>query len=113
MRVYLAGPMTGHPDHNAAGFAAAEDYALAQGWEIASPRRTDPAHDGPCPAGEPHTAAAGSHPYPCWLKASLRMMLDCDAVLMLPGWQHSHGARLERTVAEACGVPVDEMAAAT
>lgn len=107
--VYLAGPMTGHPDYNRAGFAEAERYARAQGWDVASPQNTDPTHDGPCPAGDRHTTAAGSHPYPCWVRASLRMMLDCDAVLMLPGWRRSRGANLEHTVALGCDMPVHHL----
>jgi len=29
------------------------------------------------------------------------MLVTCDAILMLDGWQDSHGARLELTVASA------------
>lgn len=107
--VYLAGPMTGYPAFNRAGFDFAERYAAEQGWTVASPQNTDPTHYGPCPDGERHTTTAGSHPHPCWVRASLRMMLDCDAVLMLPGWQESRGARLEHVVAEGCGMPVHLM----
>jgi hypothetical protein len=37
------------------------------------------------------------------------MMLQCDSVLMLPGWQHSKGATIERFVAEACAMPITEL----
>lgn len=109
--VYLAGPMTGYPDYNRGGFEAAERYAVERGWRPVSPQNTDPSHAGTCPDGERHTTAAGSHPYPCWIKSSLRMMLGCDAVLMLPGWEKSRGASLERVVAEGCAMRVYEMAA--
>jgi hypothetical protein len=108
-RVYLTGPMTGCLDFNRAGFAAGKAYATGQGWTAVSPQTTDPSHDGPCPDGERHTTAAGSHPYSCWIKASLRLLLSCDAVLMLPGWPGSRGARLERSVAELCDMPVHDM----
>jgi hypothetical protein len=111
VNVYLAGPMTGWPDFNAVGFAAAELYAEARGWTPVSPHTTNPAHDGPCPPGERHTAGAGSHPYPCWVRASLRAMLTADAVLMLPGWQQSKGARREHAIAEWCEMPIHEMPA--
>lgn len=106
MIVYLAGPMTGHADFNSLAFLDAEAYATDRGWKTVSPRTTDPSHAGDCPPGERHTTAAGSHPYTCWVRASLRMMLDCDAILLLPGWETSRGARIERDVAEACGMAV-------
>ncbi len=109
MIVYLAGPMTGYPEFNRAGFAEGEGYALDRGWKVVSPQNTNPSHQGPCPTGERQTTAAGSHPYGCWVKASLRMLLDCDAVLMLPGWQASTGASLEHRVAHTSGMPVYEM----
>ncbi|MDG4795044.1 DUF4406 domain-containing protein [Micromonospora sp. WMMD1082] len=106
--VYLAGPMTGYPDFNRQGFAVAARYALAHDWKVRSPQDTDPTHTGPCPDGERQTTA-GSHPHPCWVRASLRKMLDCDGVLLLPGWQQSAGARLERAVAEGCAMPIVEL----
>lgn len=107
--VYLAGPMSGVPEFNHVGFADAEAYAAERGWRVVSPRSTDPTHEGPCGGGEMQATAAGAHPWECWVKASLRMMLTCQAVLLLPGWQASRGARLERSVAESCGMHVMEM----
>lgn len=109
MIVYLAGPMTGYPEFNRAGFEAGARYALGRGWQVLSPQDTDPSHDGLCPDGERHTTAAGSHPYPCWIRASLRMLLGADAVLLLPGWRASRGACLEYAVAQGCGMAVHEM----
>ncbi len=82
---------------------------IGRGWQVRSPRTTDPAHAGRCPAGERQSTAAGPHPYPCWVRASLRMMLECDSVLMLPGWQQSKGASLERLVAESSAMPTTEL----
>lgn len=111
MIVYLAGPMTGLPDYNRAGFEEAERYATARGWTFASPRTTDPSHPGGCPQGELQSTAAGTHPYGCWVRASLRMLLACDEVLMLPGWEASRGACLEKAVAQACGMPIHHLSA--
>lgn len=36
----------------------------------------------------------------------LRNMLDCDAVFLLPDWQYSRGARLEKEVAEGVGMTI-------
>lgn len=40
------------------------------------------------------------------MHADLRMLLDCDAVYMMPGWEMSNGCKLELNVATSCGIPV-------
>ncbi len=35
-------------------------------------------------------------PHAAWLEADLRMLEGCDAILMLPGWEQSKGAVMER-----------------
>ena len=47
------------------------------------------------------------------MAASIRQMVDLgaygeltlDGIALLPGWEQSKGACLERVVAEACGIP--------
>lgn len=101
-RAYLAGPMTGHPDYNAAGFAAAATWATTQGWQPVSPHNTDPTHPGGCPPGDKHKG----HPNPCWYAAGVYALLNCDLVVLLPGWETSTGAAIERAVAQQFGIPV-------
>jgi nucleoside 2-deoxyribosyltransferase len=105
-RVYLAGPMSGHPDFNAGLFHAGEVYARDKGWEPVNPHNAKPVHDGDCPAGETFTTGNGTHPYQCWMRADLKLLLDCDGVLMLPGWSRSRGAAMEEQVADICGIPI-------
>lgn len=40
-----------------------------------------------------------------WLDGDLELMRRCDALLLLDGWEESSGARAEREVAEAAGIP--------
>lgn len=101
-RVYLAGPMTGYADYNRPAFTAAAEHVRAQGWVPVNPHDTDPTHDGDCPSGDRH----GGHPNACWYAASLAVLASCDAVLMLPGWEQSEGARLEHDEARRLGLPV-------
>lgn len=105
-RAYLAGPMTGYPDYNAAGFAAAGEWVRAQDWEPVSPHDTDPSHGGDCPPGEKHKG----HPNACWYGAGVRVLLGCDLIVLLPGWAESTGARIELAVANERGMPVEHWA---
>lgn len=103
-RTYLAGPMTGRPDYNAAAFDAAARYARSQGWEPVNPHDTNPAHPGECPPGTRHRG----HPNTCWYTAGIAALAGCDALLLLPGWETSAGARLERAEAERQGLALHE-----
>jgi hypothetical protein len=47
-----------------------------------------------------------AEPDDLWLHGSLEMLRRCDAVLMVPGWTYSAGARTEKTEAERHSIPV-------
>ena len=44
------------------------------------------------------------------MRGALRAMLTCEAVVFLPGWMQSNGARLERLVADRLRMPVYDYA---
>lgn len=60
----------------------------------------------------PHIAVlrpTSGEPESVWrvaMRDSLEMMSRCDAVLMLPNWRASRGARIERWIARRQGMPV-------
>lgn len=59
----------------------------------------------------PHTQTLGWEdktdlPYRYYLTNSLYWLAKCDEVVMLPGWQESHGAQIEHTVAGALGLEI-------
>jgi hypothetical protein len=95
MATYIAGPMTGYPEFNYPAFAAAAAELRAQGIDVRSPHENDDGSTG--------------KPWDFYMRLALRMMLDCDEVLLLPGWEESRGARLERYVAEQLGMKVSEL----
>lgn len=90
-RIYMAGPMTGLPDFNFPAFNAAAGALRAIGQAVENPA------ENPKPSE------------PTWenyLRAALTQMLRCDSIMLLPGWEESRGALLEKHVAEALGMSV-------
>ncbi len=89
MKVYVTGPMTGLPEYNYPAFHAAAASLRAAGYEVLSP-----AENG-MPLGLP---------WEDYLRADIRMLLDCDAIVRLPGWEASRGATLEVHIATSLGM---------
>ena len=107
-RLYISGPVTGKQHDNCADFYEARAWLAEAGYEAFVP------HDIVEPNDNHRTAMllcineltgrtqkpGARHPVPRY-----------DGVALLPGWGQSEGARLEKAVAEACGIPcktVDE-----
>ena len=80
-RVYIAGPMTGLPALNFPAFHAEAARLRALGYEVANPAEINP---------EPGMAWAE-----CMFR-DLRELTECDGIAMLPGWEASPGACIER-----------------
>lgn len=92
MRVYIAGPCTGQPDHGFPAFAQAAEQLAARGFEPVNPTR------GGVIAG------FDWHDY---MRLALRDLVFCDAVALLPGWKNSRGATWEFRIAdEILDIPV-------
>ena len=108
-RCYIAGPIAGVPDFREQ-FAAAVPAVEALGYEAVNPCDIAPVdHDGECPPGyDPGENANGHTSSACYMRTDLRVLPDCDAIFMLPGWRESRGATVEHAVAVACGIPVLE-----
>lgn len=101
MKLYLGGPMTGIPLYNFPAFHEAADVLRKRGHEIVSPAEMDQG-DG----FDPETDAAESHLH--YMRRDLAAVMECEGVVMLPGWRQSKGARCEFTVAETCGLALLE-----
>jgi len=95
-RVYIAGPMTGIKDHNYPAFYAAAARLRAEGRDVINPAE--------------QTYGMGK-PWEFYMRLGLQGLLQCDEILLLPGWQVSRGARLERQVAEALGMTIVDLEA--
>lgn len=107
-RVFLSGPMTGLPDWNRTAFQAAENAAYEAGAELVF----NPCFYAPIRRADalPHESymALTLHAL-TRLDDAERFRMRYDAIAMLPGWERSEGAKVERAVAEACGIEVVEL----
>lgn len=110
MKIYLSGPMTGLPENNYPAFHAAARTLRAAGHKVVNPAEL-----------HPHTRlrrlchrtlralrlVRSQPPAPTWaeyMRTDLRAMLDCEMIAVLPGWEHSRGARCEVSLAAELGM---------
>lgn len=90
MRVYISGPMTGYKDYNYPAF-----HRVADEWRKLG-------HDVFCPAE--NFKGSTDLPWEFYMKEDLRLVMHCDAIVMLHGWDLSRGALMEALVAKTCGL---------
>jgi hypothetical protein len=95
MKIYIAGPMTGHPDMNYPAFHAAAAELRALGHVVINPA------ENPEPAG-----ATPRQKWLGYMRISIAQMTTVDAVCMLPGWEKSSGALKEHTIAGWLMIPI-------
>lgn len=107
LRVYISGPIAGHPDGNRSIFFKYEQAITAAGHTAVNPHNVSHEHDGPCMGAEvPRSLGEepAEHRYGCYMRADLVALLECDAIVMLPGWGLSKGAKVEYDVAKILGI---------
>lgn len=94
MKVYLSGPMTGLPDFNYPAFNAVAAKLRGLGYSVVNPAE--------------NFGGRGDHPAgrTAYMRVDIGHVLNVDAVVVLPGWQNSRGARLEVAVALEIDLPV-------
>jgi nucleoside 2-deoxyribosyltransferase len=102
-RCYVAGPMRGLPEYGFPAFEKAGEALRDAGWYVYSPRDNDEAAGLTAPStGDPEAALPLKH----YMAKDLAQVCKSDAVIVLPGWEESEGARLEVDVAQRVDVPV-------
>ena len=90
-RVYISGPMTGLPDLNFPAFHAAAATLRGRGLEVVNPAEVN---------------ADATLSWEQCMRADIKAMCDCDAIVLLPGWEASKGAHLELHLAHRLGLTV-------
>ena len=111
-KFYIAGPMTGIPQFNFPAFDVAAASLRSFGYEVVSPVELDDEESRAAAlsneTGDPYAYEDDTNE--TWgdlLSRDVKLIADeVDAVICLPGWEKSKGARLEVFVARTCGKPV-------
>jgi hypothetical protein len=90
-KIYISGPMTGIEQFNHPAFANQAKRLRSLGFDVVNPAE--------------HGEEVGLewHQY---LRKDIRLLVDCNAIYMLPGWSKSKGARLEHYIAVELGFSV-------
>lgn len=97
--------MTGIADLNRPAFAAATEALRATGLNVVNPHDIAPhIHDGDCPPS--YAVSDLGHSNACHLRTCLAILIACDELYLLPGWETSRGANIEHDVAVAVGLSV-------
>lgn len=92
-RVYLSGPITNTKNYKGLFMFAEELVGFDEAEEIYNPA----------------TQIPSSSSWEQAMRRCLSEITEYDTIVMLPGWDDSRGARLERDVALACGMRVLEL----
>jgi len=86
-KVYLSGPITNTPDAPER-FAKAEEFYTSRGYEVVNPLKYN------------HVDTA----WEVAMRKDIELLMQCQAIAMLPGWQASRGALLEHYLASQLGM---------
>jgi hypothetical protein len=111
-RLYTAGPMSGISQMNFPAFDALAYRLRKAGYEVISPAELDDPKSRLAALASLDGNLNISHPGVSWgmfLARDVELIADdgIEAVVVLPGWEKSRGARLETFVANAlCGLPI-------
>ena len=91
-RVYISGPIEHYDlEERRGAFGRAEQLLELHGFQSVNPMKN----------GLPAEAHWREH-----MRRDIALLLDCDAIFMLEGWELSKGCKLEMDVASSCGISV-------
>lgn len=102
--IYIAGPMSGCPEFNFPAFNAAQRRLEEAGWRVFNPANKAIEDDLVTEAiagGDTQGAIEGGFDFKEAYLWDVEKVINADAILMLRGWELSHGARGEHAVALA------------
>lgn len=90
--IYLSGPMSGLPDSNFPAFHAEAARLRALGHHVLNPAEN---------------VIPGNDQWLDYMRLAISQLIKCDCVHLLPGWERSRGACIERRLAVDLGMRVE------
>lgn len=87
---YIAGPMRGYPENNFPAFYACEDVLVKAGFTCVNPAKLDDEVNPNARYGSYTKADLAG-----FMARDIPYVMQCDAVMLLPGWHNSTGACCE------------------
>lgn len=95
-KIYIAGKITGNPNYKEE-FGVWEKRLADEGFTVVSPVYHDK-YEG----DYSDVDAVWNH----YMRISIAKLTECDEIFMLPGWQRSKGANVERMIAGWLSLPI-------
>lgn len=92
MKIYVAGPVSGVPNHNKKAFADACNRLSLSGVQTINPIEL-------CAPIASNWRGTDQELWNACMKRNIEELVKADAVALLPGWQDSAGATFEREIA--------------
>lgn len=89
-RIYISGAISGFDiDERKKEFKRIEDILKQKGFNV----------ENPFDNGLPDSMSYQDH-----MREDLKMLLKCDYIYLMDGWEKSNGAKLEQKIAFNCGI---------
>lgn len=95
--IYVSGPMTHYVWDNYDAFESACRMLRALGHQVRSP------HEIKVEGSEKMTR---DEKWQAFMRADIVLLLNCNSIVVLPGWECSRGANLEVHIAHGLRMPV-------
>lgn len=109
-KIYISGPISNTPDYHI-NFRAAESIVreFLKGTPVNPVDVPAACIDYDKVNGEhwcfgTTTHRHNGHTWSCWMRGDIKALMDCQGLIMLPGWENSEGAKLEKRTANSVGM---------
>lgn len=104
MKCYIAGPMHGMEGFNFQEFHKCAEDLRNGGWTVVNPAEIDHGRENWPEDTETWIVEPEARAF--YLRQDLKLLLDCDCIILLDGWFESKGANIELAAALVAGLDV-------